>query len=131
MFGDDLKMTKQMTPFGVSILAAINIVVGFFGVLEGVTLDFIIVGGEITLVGSFQLGALFIGIFQIIAGLGLWRMKSWAWYLAGFVTIIGLVTNFLIVFFDFSLLFEYLMVILMRILILIYLFQKDIKSKFR
>ncbi|MFW9920725.1 MAG: hypothetical protein ACFFED_14065 [Candidatus Thorarchaeota archaeon] len=124
-------MTKQMTPFGVSILAAINIVVGFFGVLEGVTLDFIIVGGEITLVGSFQLGALFIGIFQIIAGLGLWRMKSWAWYLAGFVTIIGLVTNFLIVFFDFSLLFEYLMVILMRILILIYLFQKDIKSKFR
>ena len=124
-------MTEKMTSFGVSILAAINIVVGFFGVLEGVTLDFILVGGELTLVGSFQLGALLLGILQIIAGFGLWRLKSWAWYLAGFVTIIGLLINFLIVFFDFSLLFEYLMVILIRILILVYLFQKDIRRRFR
>ena len=124
-------MAKQMTPFGVSILAAINIVVGIFGVLTGVSIDFIMIGGDLTLVSSFQLGALFIGILQIIAGIGLWQLKSWAWYLTAFVTLIGLLVNVIILYFDFSLLLEYLMVILIRTLIIVYLFQKDIKSKFR
>ena len=59
-------MSTEKTPFGVTLLAIINIVVGIFGILAGISIDFLMSGGDLTLVSSFQLGAIFVGIFQII-----------------------------------------------------------------
>jgi hypothetical protein len=115
--------TGTSKPIGVSILAVLNIMVGIFGILSGITIDFILVGGDLTLVGTYQLGTLIIGIMQILAGFGLWKLQSWAWWLGAIVTLIGLVINLLIVFADFALWNTYILVILIRIVILWYLLQ--------
>jgi len=113
--------TTEAAPLGVSLLAILNVIVGIFGILSG----------ELTIVGSYQLGALIIGIFQIIAGYGLWTLKSWAWYLAAFVTLLGLVINILIVLSEFALWQTYLLTMLIRVVILAYLFRSSVKAKFR
>jgi uncharacterized membrane protein (DUF2068 family) len=118
-------------PAGVAILAVLNIIVGIFGVFAGITIDFIMIGGALTLVSSFQLGTVFIGLFQIIAGCGLWKMKSWAWWLAIAITGVGLIINLLIVLVDFNLIRMYLLPILIRLVILAYLRHKSIRSRFR
>ncbi len=123
--------TTEAAPLGVSLLAILNVIVGIFGILSGITIDFILAGGELTIVGSYQLGALIIGIFQIIAGYGLWTLKSWAWYLAAFVTLLGLVINILIVLSEFALWQTYLLTMLIRVVILAYLFRSSVKAKFR
>ena len=113
------------------ILAILSVVLGIFGIWNGINIEFILSGGELTLVSSLQLGALLIGIFQIIAGLGLWKLKSWAWYLVLFVTIIGLLLNLGIVILDFSLFSRYLLTMLVRAIIIAYLMKKSIKQQFR
>ena len=123
--------TSQGPPVGVSLLAILNVVVGIFGILSGITIDFILIGGELTMVNTFQLGALVIGVFQIIAGYGLWTLKSWAWYLAAFITLLGLVLNIIIVLSDLTLWQTYILPMLIRIVILAYLFRTSIKEKFR
>ncbi len=126
------RMTESSEPpMGVILLAVLNIIVGIFGVFAGITIDFIMIGGELTLVSSFQLGTIFIGLFQIIAGYGLWKLKSWAWWLAIAITGIGLILNLLIVLVDFNLIRMYLLPILIRIVILAYLRHKSIRSRFR
>lgn len=124
-------MSEPSKPVGVTLLAILNMVVGIFSIIAGISIDFILSGGELTLGGTFQLFALFVGIFHVIAGIGLWDLRSWAWYLAAFVTIIGLINNFIIIFFDWSLLLQYLLAMLIRIVILLYLFKDSVKSKFR
>jgi len=119
------------TPAGVAILAVLSMIVGIFGIFAGVTIDFIWVGGALTLVSSFQLGTIFIGLFQIIAGYGLWKMKSWAWWLAVAITGIGLIINLLIVIVDFNLIRMYLLPILIRVVILAYLRHRTIRTRFR
>ena len=123
--------TKQETPAGVAILALLNLIVGIFGILEGITIDFIMVGGDLTLVSSFQLGTIIVGTIQIIAGIGLYRLRSWAWILAMLVTFIGLIINIAIVTLDFTLFFEYLLAMLIRIVILAYLNKESIRTRFR
>ena len=123
--------TKQEPPAGVAILALLNLIVGIFGILEGITIDFIMVGGDLTLVSSFQLGTILVGIFQIIAGIGLYRLRSWAWILAMLVTFIGLIINIAIVTLDFTLFLEYLLAMLIRIVILAYLNKESIRTRFR
>jgi hypothetical protein len=129
---EEIKKVTESTgpPVGVAILAVLNIIVGLFGLFAGITIDFILSGGALTMVGSFQLGTIFIGLFQIVAGYGLWKMKSWAWMLAVAITGIGLIVNLLIVFFDFNQIRMYLLPMLIRIVILAYLRHKPIQSRF-
>ena len=115
------------------LLAVLNFIVGIFGIFFGITIDFVLIGGELTLVSSFQLGAIIIGIFQIIAGYGLWKLKTWAWVLSVAITFIGLIINIGIVLVGFSiqLVREYFLVMLMRLIILVYLMKESIRVKFR
>ena len=123
--------TTEGPPLGISLLAILNIIVGIFGILTGITIDFIISGGALTIVSSYQLGALVIAILQIVAGYGLWTLKSWAWWLAAFATLFGLVVNVLIIFTDFTLWNTYLLPILIRLVILAYLLRASVKDRFR
>jgi hypothetical protein len=54
------RQTVADIPVGVILLAVLNIIVGLFSVFTGVTIDFILIGGELTLVSSIQLGAVLI-----------------------------------------------------------------------
>ena len=123
--------TTESAPLGISLLAVLNVIVGIFGILSGISIDFIISGGALTVVGSYKLGALAIAVLQIIAGYGLWNLRSWAWYLAAFATLFGLVINVLIIFADFTLWNTYLLPILIRIVILAYLLRASVKDRFR
>ena len=123
--------TTEGPPLGISLLAVLNIIVGIFGILSGITIDFIISGGALTIVGTYKLGALVIAFLQIIAGYGLWTLKSWAWWLAAFSTLLGLVINILIIFTDFTLWNTYLLPILIRLVILAYLLRVSVKDRFR
>lgn len=118
-------------PFGVLFLAVLNIVVGIFSIFTGITIDYIMIQGELTLVSSIQLGAILVGLIQLIAGYGLYTLKSWAWFLAVVVTFIGLVINLLIVTIDFHEVRFYFLPMLIRLVILVYLMSVNIKSRFR
>ena len=123
--------TESGPPVGVMLLAVLNMIVGIFAIFTGITIDFIMIGGELTLVSSFQLGAIVIGLIQIMAGAGLYNLKSWAWYLAVLVTLIGLLINILIVVIDFNELRFYFLPMLIRVVILAYLMSGHIRKKFR
>ncbi|MFX1369092.1 MAG: hypothetical protein ACFFAY_10875 [Promethearchaeota archaeon] len=118
-------------PVGVAILSVLTIVVGIFAVFAGITIDFILVGGDLTLVGTFQLGAVVVGILAIIAGFGLWKLKPWAWWLAVLVIALGLILNVSVVLLDFNELRFYFLPMLLRCVILGYLMWNPVKSKFR
>ncbi|UCE11732.1 MAG: hypothetical protein JSW61_07330 [Candidatus Thorarchaeota archaeon] len=118
-------------PIGVTILAAIVMALGLFSIVTGVTIDFILAGGDLTLVGSFQLGAIVVGVLAIIAGIGLWKLKSWAWWLAAIVIGIGLILNISVVFLDLTELRLYFLPMLLRALVLVYLTRPAIRGKFR
>ncbi len=123
--------TDYPSPVGVALLAMLNIVIGLFAVFAGITIDFIMVGGDLTLVGSYQIGAIFVGVFAIVAGLGLWRLRSWAWWLAVIDGLLALFINLSIIFIDNSQLRFYFLPILLRVVILVYLMQPSIKNRFR
>ncbi|NHJ14367.1 MAG: hypothetical protein EAX95_11860 [Candidatus Thorarchaeota archaeon] len=118
-------------PIGVAILSVLVVVVGLFAVFAGITIDFILVGGELTLVGTFQLGAIIVGLLAIISGIGLWNLKSWAWYLAAIVIALGFILNVSIVLLDFTELRFYFLPMLLRVVVFAYLMHKPIRSQFR
>jgi uncharacterized membrane protein (DUF2068 family) len=124
-------MTERKRPFGVTMLSLFYIVVGIFGMATGIEVALLELGGELTLVANLQLVALVIGVLTLMAGIGLWDLKSWAWSFAALMAVIGLVLNILAVIVDFALFTFYLLPLMIRLLLLIYLFSDDIKSKFR
>ena len=119
------------TPVGVALLAMLNIIVGIFAVYTGLRISLIIIEGELTLVGSYQLGALFLGVFAIIAGLGLWQLRSWALWLAVIDNLIALLINIAIILADNNQIDVYWLPMLLRVVILVYLMQPPIKNRFR
>lgn len=125
------RATAASGPMGVTILSGMTVILGIFAIFAGITIDFILAGGELTLVGSFQLGAIVVGILTIIAGLGLWKLKSWAWWLAVIVLALGFILNVSIVLLDFTELRFYFLPMLLRLIVLAYLMQKPIKTRFR
>ncbi|MFW9870010.1 MAG: hypothetical protein ACFFFO_12870 [Candidatus Thorarchaeota archaeon] len=111
-------------PLGVTILAILEILGGLLNLLVAV--------------GLFALGALdpFFGIIwlmvgaimailallALVIGWGLWALKSWAWMLALILNIINLILNI------FS---QGWFGAIINLIIIIYLQQPDIKSRFR
>ena len=126
-------MTVEVTgrPPGVLILAGLNVIIGIFAILAGIEGAISFVGGEVTLVANFQLLAMAVGFIPIIAGYGLYKLKSWGWWLAVIAAFVGILLNVMTVFFDWTLYTLYVLPILIRILILVYLRNPQIRSKFK
>ena len=90
-------------PIGVTILAVLTIIFGLLGLLAGILLVIVGAAGATVLPAQYQaiavillaLGAL-LAIFSllgIIAGVGLFRMRAWAWWLTIIVGILNVVFN--------------------------------------
>ncbi len=104
-------------PLGVTILALLQIIGGLFSLIGG-SIFFIIpfigwiIGGIIVI----------LALLDLVIGWGLWSMKSWAWMAAIILNIISLIIAIPS--------FDYISIIISLIIIL-YLQQADIKSRFR
>ena len=109
-------------PLGVTILALLEIIVGALGLFGAIT---VITFGSI-LFGAFGLIlgviVLFLALIDLIVGWGLWTLKSWAWMVALIVNIINLILNGVQL---------NLLGAIINLIIIIYLQQGDIKSRFR
>ena len=90
-------------PIGVTILAVLTIIFGLLGLLAGILLVIVGAAGATVLPAEYQaiavillaLGAL-LAIFSllgIIAGVGLFRLRAWAWWLTIIVGILNIVFN--------------------------------------
>ncbi len=104
-------------PLGVTILAILQILGGLLA----------FVGGMVILVLPFfgwLIGPIIIilGIFDLVIGWGLWAMKSWAWMTAIILNIIGIILGIPT---------QDWFGIIISIIIILYLQQPDIKSRFR
>ncbi|MGQ4912637.1 MAG: hypothetical protein ACP6KW_10750 [Candidatus Thorarchaeota archaeon] len=110
-------------PLGVTILAILEILGGILGILGGfavVSLEMIYpTGGLFLAIGALTL---ILGFVALIIGWGLWSLKSWAWMAALIINLINLILNI----FSFALLGA-----VINLIIIIYLQQADIKSRFR
>jgi hypothetical protein len=124
-------LSYSVIPSGVHLVAVLNVVVGLFAMYTGGTVAFVIAGGEVTLVGTFQFGTIFIGICHIIAGAGLWKQHYWAWWLSFLISFFGFLLNVSIVLLDFTQLQVYFLAMLLRIVILIYLLEPPIRDSFK
>ena len=88
-------------PLLVALSAAVIIVIGALTVIVGIlaALGLGILFGLIGGLGGFLVGAaigavyIIVGGILLIAGLGLWRMRSWAWWLSMLVAVVGLVAS--------------------------------------
>lgn len=123
--------TTISTPLGVSILALLDIVIGIFAVWMGVNTEFIRLGHQLILIDAVRLGDLVLGVVLIVAGFGLWKMKYWAWLISILFMAIGLVLNVGLVLIDWELIHRYILAILIRIIVVVYLMQPEIRSEFK
>jgi hypothetical protein len=121
----------NVIPSGVHLVAILNVVIGLFAMYTGGTVAFVVAGGEVTLVGSFQIGTIFVGIAHVIAGAGLWKQQYWAWWLSFLISFFGLLLNLSIVLLDFTQLQIYFLAMLLRTVILIYLLEPPIRDSFK
>ena len=129
-----VSMTEEdvsTTPMAIMIIALLNIAVGLFGIVTGVYA--LVISQDIlqSLIDTLRFGSLFIGSINVIAGIGLLRLENWAWYLTSIVTIFGLANNLIVVLVDWTFLDQYFLPILIRVLILSYLFQDEVANKFK
>ena len=111
-------------PLGVTILAILEILGGILSIIGGfglVTLAMLMgpLGFLFMIVGGLTL---LLGIIALIIGWGLWSLKSWAWMAALIINLINLILNILSG--------GYLSAVI-NLIIIIYLQQGDIKSRFR
>jgi hypothetical protein len=121
----------SVIPSGVHLVAVLNLILGMFAIFTGGTVAFVIAGGEVTLVGSFQMGTVIIGIFHLIASVGLWKQQLWAFWLSFLVSFFGLLINLSIVLLDYSQIQVYFLAMMLRIVILIYLLEPPIRDSFK
>jgi hypothetical protein len=118
-------------PFGVAVLAQISIIIGFFSIWIGVDAYAILLGQVPTLVDGLKIGDMIIGILLIIAGFGFWKMKYWAWLSITILVIAGLILNIGVVVLDYGYVHRYLLAILIHIFLIAYLFQPQIRNRFK
>lgn len=111
-------------PLGVTILAVLEIIVAILYLFSGIS--FILLGAVIPyLVGlGIIFGGVFIvfGILYFILGWGLWSLKSWAWMAALILNIIGLIL---------AIIGSDWISVIINLIIILYLQQGEIKSRFR
>ncbi|TFG29921.1 hypothetical protein EU528_08955 [Candidatus Thorarchaeota archaeon] len=111
-------------PLGVTILALLQMIGGVIGIFGGATsmlaamllgplgLLFVIIGAVL----------LIMGLLGLIVGWGLWGLKSWAWMWAMIVNIINIIL---------AIVQLNIISLIIPLIIVLYLNQSDIKSRFR
>ena len=112
-------------PLGVTILGILQILGGILSIVAGfglIALAALMTGLELLFMA---IGAvtLVLGIVGLIVGWGLYTMKSWAWMLAIILNIINII---LAIYPSFN-----IISMIIPIIIILYLNQADIKSRFR
>ena len=112
-------------PLGVTILGILQILGGILSIFAGfglIALAALMTGLELLFMA---IGAvtLVLGIVGLIVGWGLYTMKSWAWMMAIILNIINII---LAIYPSFN-----IMSMIIPIIIILYLNQADIKSRFR
>jgi uncharacterized membrane protein (DUF2068 family) len=113
-------------PLGVTILAVLQIIGGLLSLVVAIPLMTIaallpILGFLFLIMGAVMA---LLGILALVVGWGLWSLKSWAWILALILNIINLILNIAnweVAWFS----------AIINLIIIIYLQQADIKSRFR
>src|SRR6267143_983051 len=88
----------RVRPTGVTILAVLEFLIGFFSLLGGLVAvagaAFVgLVGVAALAVVALALGVflVIIGIFSLLIGYGLWTGKSWAWTVGVIFSILGII----------------------------------------
>jgi len=117
-------MTGKNRPLGVTILAILQILGGILGILGGsAALMLALLTPALILFIILAAILLIVGLLGLIVGWGLYTMKSWAWMLAMILNIINIILA----------IYPTLNIVSMIIplIIVLYLNQKDIKSRFR
>ncbi len=106
-------------PLGVTILAILQLLGGVISIFGGLAIVMIF-----PVIFTLILGAilLIVGLVGLIVGWGLYTMKSWAWMLAMILNIINIILA--IINFD-------IVSLIIPVIIVLYLNQADIKSRFR
>ncbi len=106
-------------PLGVTILAILQLLGGVISIFGGLAIVMIF-----PVIFTLILGVilLILGLLGLIVGWGLYTMKSWAWMLAMILNIINIIVA--IINFDIASL-------IIPVIIVLYLNQADIKSRFR
>ena len=107
-------------PLGVTILAILQILGGILMLLGGMLGMIIIL--VFPILGIIFVVMLVIGIIELFVGYGLWGMKSWAWTWAMVINILNIILY--IIQLD-------IVGLIIPLIIVIYLNQPDIKSRFR
>ncbi len=137
MFGRVKKMAEIPTPttgysapsgdrpLGVTILGILQILGGIFSIIAGfglIAIAALMIGMELLfmVIGAVTL---VLGIVALIVGWGLYTMKSWAWMIAIILNIINII---LAIYPSFN-----IISMIIPIIIILYLNQADIKSRFR
>jgi hypothetical protein len=131
MTGPSTNAQQSSAPLGVSILAVLSIIIGIFSIWMGVNTEVIRLGHNLTLVEGIKIGDMILGILLIVAGFGLWKMKYWGWLTIMIVVIVGLIFNIGIVVIDWESIHRYIVAILVRIVLIAYLLQPEIKNRFK
>lgn len=121
----------SVIPSGVHLVAILNLILGMFAIFTGVNVAFVVAGSELTLVGSFQMGTVVIGIFHLIAAAGLWNNQLWSWLLSFLISFFGLLLNLSIVLLDYTQIQVYFLAMMLRVVILIYLLEPPIRDSFK
>lgn len=107
-------------PLGVTILAILQMlggIIALIGGIGGIALMYFL-----PLLGILGAVLLIVGLIELFVGYGLWGMKSWAWTWAMIINILNIILS--IVQFD-------IVGLIIPLIIVIYLNQPDIKSRFR
>ena len=76
---------RPAPPFGVALLAALNVIIGGVGAFLGFA---VLIAGS-----GLGVALIALGLFQLAAGVGLWRVRPWAWFLSIVVLALGIVLN--------------------------------------
>lgn len=95
-----LQKMRPTRPAGVAILAIITVLIGIFTFFGGLALIGIGTVGaifNIQLPAAFTIGigvlATLLGLVAIAAGIGLWRLRRWAWWLAIIIGVVSIISS--------------------------------------
>ena len=106
-------------PFGITLLAFLHFISGLFGFAGGVGVTILLPN----ILGLVLGGVLVVlGLLTFVVGWGLWNLRSWAWIWSMIVNILSIIVN---------LVSSNWIGIIIPLIIVIYLNQKEIKSRFR
>jgi len=90
---------KPSRPIGVAILAILTILFGIIGLVGGLL---VLLGGALLATIAPEFGSLFLiiggllalfSLLAIVSGVGLWRLRPWAWWLTVIVGVLSIVFN--------------------------------------